>query len=1365
MNSEIMHPGLYVRENIIPPETTVVEAAKQLGIGRQALHSLLSGKASLSADLAKRIEVVFGCEAKGLLEMQAVFDAAHVELDVSHGFTTFAPKFLDLKSGTLTVWVENLERVTARTRFPVLLRTLVHSTVQEISYADFPGNDEGQRHGPDGTLTCSDGNAWVPTGQSTWEFGCGKSKPIEKKAQDDFDKKTRQLKDEPDFRRETTFVFVTPRQWTGAKSWAEERRAEGHWKDVRALEANDLEQWLAASPASQTWLAEEIDLDTDGVESLEHAYSTWSHVTKPPLPDALFDQHAAIHNQSFSRWRKSERSEPLSVVANSAHEALAFLHILFSRADRENDFAGVGLIFKRENSLSRYFQYIDGIIPIIADRTLERQLDPLLRKHNKKAIFVYSRGDAPSGENVLRLEQLGYEEFKKALHSIDHNDDDVANWDRQSGRHLTVLRRRMATNETLQRPNWARSTQAEELIPILFAGAWDSRNEFDQYVLSELSGKGYAQIEQQLLKFAKIEDAPVWSAGAARGIVSRIDCLYALREEISSKSLETFFEYAKFVLGKDDPAIKLPEKDRPWAAIYGKTRAISSILRKSMAEMLVLLSVHGDNLFQERTGFSCSSQASLLIQRLLLPLSVEKLESHDRDLALYAETSPKAFIGIIRDDLFDGKAETRKLIRPCNDFMFGGSSRTGLLSALQVLAWSEDTFFSVLEVLCELATIPLDDNVSPKPTTVLDDVFCDWMPQTGVSIEARVEAISKLANEYPDVIWGVMMRILESHRTQSVARKPIWRSDGYGKGNPLQGDRYRERFEFMNQIVSLIESWQNHSELTVTLLVEKIPNIHSDHHPRIWNGIERWAEEASDEERAHVREKIRTSCLGRRAARLIASEDMQRAKDIFEKLEPANLYVKHHWLFENAWVPEYGTDYEDGKFDHNAHTEWVEKSRLAALTEIFGQFGVRGIIAFSSDIGEQFVVGRIAKKDLLDLHQTKELILDTIAVLDEAGAAKFANLIGGICNCCSNEEVLQILNSIDDSDHQLKLLTWCPFRLSTWEIVEKHEAELSDRYWRDVHPHNIPRDNIAELRHGTLGLLNAQRPRAAFQYAHYSLEQLDDDILLKILEAAVQPGNDNSGDYLLDPYWIKESLKRLGNAAGIDRSRLAALEWHFAGAFKYDDDFSVPNLTREIEANPTLFVDLIAMLYRRDDNGEDPERLVPKSEEHKTSRAEHAYAVLQVLKNVPFANRADLIESEKNSALTSWCEQVLDDCKKLGRQAVGHSTLGQLLAHAPTGEDSVWPAEPVRSAFEQVYSPKLASGLIMGKFNSVGSYWRGDGGEYERERRDELHGWISALRYSHPRLAGALQGMADDYDRMAKSADTDRLVRKRIGYY
>jgi len=68
--------GLIRREVIEPLGLTVTEAAKALGVGRQALSSLLNEKAALTSDMALRVEKAFGPKMEHLMRMQLAYDLA-----------------------------------------------------------------------------------------------------------------------------------------------------------------------------------------------------------------------------------------------------------------------------------------------------------------------------------------------------------------------------------------------------------------------------------------------------------------------------------------------------------------------------------------------------------------------------------------------------------------------------------------------------------------------------------------------------------------------------------------------------------------------------------------------------------------------------------------------------------------------------------------------------------------------------------------------------------------------------------------------------------------------------------------------------------------------------------------------------------------------------------------------------------------------------------------------------------------------------------------------------------------------------------------------------------------------------------------
>jgi len=63
----IAHPGTVVRELILPPDMTIGEAAKRLGVSRQSLDALVNCRRAITPEMAKRMELTFGGTARSLL--------------------------------------------------------------------------------------------------------------------------------------------------------------------------------------------------------------------------------------------------------------------------------------------------------------------------------------------------------------------------------------------------------------------------------------------------------------------------------------------------------------------------------------------------------------------------------------------------------------------------------------------------------------------------------------------------------------------------------------------------------------------------------------------------------------------------------------------------------------------------------------------------------------------------------------------------------------------------------------------------------------------------------------------------------------------------------------------------------------------------------------------------------------------------------------------------------------------------------------------------------------------------------------------------------------------------------------------------
>ena len=71
------HPGMAIRHDCLEPlGLSVTEAAKALGITRQALNNVVNGKAAISPEMAIRLDKAFGGGAEVWLRMQTSYDLA-----------------------------------------------------------------------------------------------------------------------------------------------------------------------------------------------------------------------------------------------------------------------------------------------------------------------------------------------------------------------------------------------------------------------------------------------------------------------------------------------------------------------------------------------------------------------------------------------------------------------------------------------------------------------------------------------------------------------------------------------------------------------------------------------------------------------------------------------------------------------------------------------------------------------------------------------------------------------------------------------------------------------------------------------------------------------------------------------------------------------------------------------------------------------------------------------------------------------------------------------------------------------------------------------------------------------------------------
>jgi addiction module HigA family antidote len=72
------HPGELVGDTLAELGVSVTEAAKRLGITRQQLHNVISGRSGVTAEMAVRLEKALGSTADTWLRMQMNYELAQI---------------------------------------------------------------------------------------------------------------------------------------------------------------------------------------------------------------------------------------------------------------------------------------------------------------------------------------------------------------------------------------------------------------------------------------------------------------------------------------------------------------------------------------------------------------------------------------------------------------------------------------------------------------------------------------------------------------------------------------------------------------------------------------------------------------------------------------------------------------------------------------------------------------------------------------------------------------------------------------------------------------------------------------------------------------------------------------------------------------------------------------------------------------------------------------------------------------------------------------------------------------------------------------------------------------------------------------
>lgn len=1321
---------------------TVTKAARRLGVGRPALSNFLNGRAALSQQMARRLERAFGADAAALLDLQARYDAvATARGRQPVAGPSFAPSVTTIKAGQIADWADRIE---ARQHLAVLVRKLIHCSGTGFSRVDFPGHDSAERWGWDGWVATSAPTAWVPDGDSGWEFGC--SQNPQKKANKDFDRRRVGLDAE---KEQITFVFVTPRRWPGKRKWESAKQRLGIWKDVRAYDADDLEQWMEQCVPAQVWFAEQLGQPVHGFVSLDRYWSDWADATDPALPSALFDRDAEEHSDAFREWLKEPSGRRFTVAADSRAEAIAFMACLMNALPDDHELSHRGIVFETAAAAERLASSTPGAFVAIAATREAAQVFQTGPKMLRCVVPVpRNRVAALEREPDITLELLGVKEFFAALTTMNISHDQAVRLERDSGRSPTVLRRRLLPE--VSQPEWAGADTAKVLAPLSLAGAWNTASEADRKVVSRLAGCNHESVEAYVAAQSVEDDPPVWSKGEYRGVVSRMDSFFATVSYWTPGLLDRFFEVAQDVLSERDPALDLPEGEQWMAGVYGKVRRHSAALRKGLRESLVLLALYGARHLDCRLGLRTREGVRSVFHRLLDPLDLERLRSCDADLPDLAEAVPETFLECIEADLKSENSAALALMKPVDsDLLTGSCPRANLLWALERLAWEPDHFPRVVNILGRLSEVEIDDNWVHKPRYSLAALFDPYNPQTTAPLADRLGMLRMLTRRYPETGWSVALgeKWHPDFGVLQRSHRPMWRGDASAYQNVVPSD---EAERFIRSARDTCFDWPRHDQQTLAGLIRIFPRLEPAHRRRVVQLIEKWEASSPPEgAAATLADRVR----GMR--RLLKSQHAALRAElapVVKRLDRGDHLAGCRWLFRSEWAPihEYCDTHDDSDFDEAERA--VRKRRLAALRRIREASGLDGILNLVQSTEAHHAIGN-GLAEILRTRGERQSFVDHLLDQAPSGTGDRYRVCLSAFLWRQEASAIQALwehfseaGRVGDGQRFLQSL---PYRHAA-PLLDDTTEDIRSQYWRDFRPdrehHSREQKNALIDR-----LLEADRPHAAFCVVTANWDHVHSSLLLRLLNAIGHEEGSQAESQVIAQE-LPRAFESLARRSDVPDAEKAALELRFFQSLRHSQ-FRMPSLAHRMAASPEIFVEAIARFFGRSDGKEDPPELRLGDEERRRELARAALQILEWFERVPGTDEAGAVALER---LKTWTGEARSALRYLGRTEVGDQRIGRLLAKASKDESGRWPRQEVCEVLEEIATKDVRIGFVAGGLDRRGVWTRGleEGGHQERNRAARYRARAASVAFEFPFVARALREIAEHYDDQAVTIDT-----------
>lgn len=1202
-------------------------------------------------------------------------------------------------------------RYDAKGHLPSLVSRLVRSTTPQSTFVEFPSGSLVNVSGWDGRVVCETNTPYVPEGKSFWELS-NQANPSSK-VDEDYKKRTENPLGE--IPSECILIFVTTRFWRDKDNWKEEKIKEGIWKDIRVYDSRNLEEWLDISPATSMWFSKHLGkYPFDGIVTTEVFWEEWSigpNGQFPPQAITSGREHEVAELLSFLKGNPGIKT----IKASSKDEAISFViaaSMQFKETSDREIFASKSLILETVTNFRSL--RINSAHPLNLIAKFEDTQPLYIAAAEGHHVIVPVGPDDTFNHNILTLPLIEREALIQALITMGFSKEDATKYSRESARNITVLKNLLGFPP--KRLKWIEEENAKDLIPAMLIGRWDENKPGDIELIEKLSGEKYKDYSLKITKWLNNEAAPLIQIGSTWRLTSPLDAWANLSSNLLFEDLNLLKECIFDALKFGNPSIE-PEGDGEYSKLLTRERKFSSWAREGLVQSLILIGLYGEGLKMNEM-ISPQSWVDDIIKELFDDADEKLWVSLNHELPLIAEASPTSFIESVNESLVKETKPIMAMFEEKEGFITPTSSHTGLLWALEELAWDSDYLIDSTLVLSKLSALDPGGRLSNRPFNSLTEIFKPWHYQTLATFEERFEAIKEIILAEKDIGWSLLLRMLpESRGVGYYTHKMRWRM--FDKSFE-QAYTNQEIWDTYSSVIDLLISAFDQSESKLSDLFDKIDYLPMEDREKLLVFLDSQIDKINQTTFAAwhtLRRRLSQHRSFPNEDWALSEEELLKLQNFYDKLQPKDTIFKYKWLFDDDLpsFPEgviYDESSSEGTFDY--HQEKIDESRKTALSEMLSEYSIDRIKELSREVNMPWSLGETLGKLIKNDEQTISIV--ELLASDNWNETTFVQAyiyqkehIEGI------ERVYDLYDKLEkigvSNDSLAKLFLPISQSKELWAFLSSINTEIYEQYWSLMKPHFYKLSKEEKI-FGLEQLIRFKRFLTAINTCSRFSKEIPTKIIAQLLRSAATEKAEE--EIRLNGYEINRLFKTIDNRNDIDHQLLIQLEWFYIHILSSSGNQRNPKtLHKELATNPTFFVDILKIVYLPKDKKLIDEEKKDLDSELINNRAKSGYELLSSWKEIPGSSDDDTIDSKY---LSDWVDKVRELAKNVDRLEVADMHIGKILAEYPERNEN-WPPDEICSIIQEINTDSIKRNFSAAVFNKRGFSSRGafEGGDIERE--------------------------------------------------